>query len=108
MTWVARREYARPSRRVAGDPLRQRDRLGRSCQHAGNAGWMATSSSIRKPSSMRLKAPGPDKGFAGPRAAAGKPFHRDVDRVIANVGYTPDSELYRELQVHECYASLGR
>ena len=31
----------------------------------------------------------------------------DVDRVIGNVGYTPYAELYRELQIHECYASLG-
>ncbi len=30
-----------------------------------------------------------------------------VDRVIANVGYGPDNSLYRELQVHECYASRG-
>ena len=30
-----------------------------------------------------------------------------MERVIANVGYTPDTDLYRELQVHECYASLG-
>jgi hypothetical protein len=31
----------------------------------------------------------------------------DVERVVANVGYSPDAELYRELQVHECYATLG-
>lgn len=31
----------------------------------------------------------------------------EVDRVIANVGYRPDTELYRELQVHLCYASEG-
>lgn len=30
-----------------------------------------------------------------------------VDRVIANVGYRPDTSLYRELQVHLCYASDG-
>jgi thioredoxin reductase len=30
-----------------------------------------------------------------------------VDNVIANVGYNPDNSLYRELQVHECYASRG-
>lgn len=30
-----------------------------------------------------------------------------VDRIIANVGYGPDNSLYRELQVHECYASRG-
>lgn len=33
--------------------------------------------------------------------------HVDVDRVVANVGYRPDASLYRELQVHQCYASEG-
>jgi len=28
-----------------------------------------------------------------------------VDRILAYVGYHPDSSLYRELQVHQCYAS---
>ncbi len=31
----------------------------------------------------------------------------EVDRIIANVGYSPDNSLYSELQVHECYASRG-
>ena len=31
----------------------------------------------------------------------------NVDRIVANVGFTPDHRLYRELQIHECYASLG-
>ena len=30
-----------------------------------------------------------------------------VDRLIANVGYCPDRDLYRELQVHESFASEG-
>lgn len=30
-----------------------------------------------------------------------------VDRVVSNVGYKPDTELARELQVHLCYASEG-
>lgn len=30
-----------------------------------------------------------------------------VDHVIANVGYGPDNSIYRELQVHECFASRG-
>lgn len=29
------------------------------------------------------------------------------DRVVANVGYEPDDSLYRQLQIHECYASRG-
>jgi thioredoxin reductase len=30
-----------------------------------------------------------------------------VDRIIANVGYRPDLDLYRELHVHTCYATEG-
>jgi len=30
-----------------------------------------------------------------------------VDRVVAQTGFRPDNRLYRELQVHECYASGG-
>jgi thioredoxin reductase len=31
----------------------------------------------------------------------------EVDHVIVNTGFAPDASIYRELQVHECYASLG-
>jgi putative NAD(P)-binding protein len=31
----------------------------------------------------------------------------DVDRVLSLVGYRPDTALYRELQIHLCYASEG-
>jgi len=31
----------------------------------------------------------------------------DVDRIVAKTGFHPDNSLYRELQVHECYASQG-
>jgi len=31
----------------------------------------------------------------------------EVDEVIVNTGFGPDNSLYRELQVHECYASLA-
>ncbi len=31
----------------------------------------------------------------------------EVDQVIVNTGFGPDDSLYRELQVHECYASRG-
>ncbi|MFT5390805.1 MAG: hypothetical protein ACI8PT_000993 [Gammaproteobacteria bacterium] len=31
----------------------------------------------------------------------------ECDRVVANVGYHPDEKIYRQLHVHECYATLG-
>ncbi len=31
----------------------------------------------------------------------------EVDQVVVNTGHGPDNSIYRELQVHECYASRG-
>lgn len=50
---------------------------------------------------------GKDDGFLVGRRVGGEVQSWQVDRIIANVGYGPDPTLYRELQVHECYASLG-
>ena len=36
-----------------------------------------------------------------------QPRVEEVERVIVNNGFGPDDSLYRELQVHECYASRG-
>jgi hypothetical protein len=41
------------------------------------------------------------------RAGDGSERRVEVDRVLALVGYRPDLELFRELQVHLCYASEG-
>jgi hypothetical protein len=37
----------------------------------------------------------------------GQARHEQVDRVIVNTGFGPDSSIHRELQFHECYASRG-
>ncbi len=34
-------------------------------------------------------------------------FEEEFDRVLANVGYSPDNSIYSELQVHECWATKG-
>ena len=44
-----------------------------------------------------------DVEVLGPQGA----LTHQVERIISNVGYRPDTELYRELQVHLCYASEG-
>lgn len=38
-------------------------------------------------------------------AIADQPRVEEVDLVIVNAGYGPDDSLYRELQVHECFAT---
>jgi hypothetical protein len=50
---------------------------------------------------------GQDRGFRVTGRTGAKKAIWEVERIIANVGHTPDTNLYRELQIHECYASLG-
>src|SRR5207249_2020148 len=47
------------------------------------------------------------KGFQVKARAGTKEMTWNPDRVVANIGYTPDTALYRELQVQDCYATLG-
>jgi thioredoxin reductase len=104
--WLARCSSTQPIKRVANDPLRERDRL------AVRANTLATrgDGNVEFHNQAAIDAVeylGPDKGFKVAARCAGKPRTWEVERVIANVGYTPATSLYRELQVHECYASLG-
>lgn len=104
--WLARTTGTQPIRRLANDPLRERDRL------AARANTFATRTEgnvefHNQTVVEAIETAGPDKGFKITTRCAGKPRTWEVDRLVAHVGYTPDTALYRELQVHECYASLG-
>jgi thioredoxin reductase len=104
--WLARCPSTQPIPRYPNDPLRERDRL------AVRANMLATrgDANVEFHNQCLIEAvenAGPDKGFRVTARSAGRPRIWDVDRLIANVGYTPDTTLYRELQIHECYATLG-
>jgi hypothetical protein len=104
--WLARCGGTQPLKRIPNDPLRDRDRL------AAKANGIATRGDCNvefhaQAAVDSIEALGPDRGFRVTARCGGKAHTWDVDRVIANVGYTPDTGLYRELQIHECYASLG-
>jgi thioredoxin reductase len=106
VTWLARAPLSQPLRRIPGDPLRERDRLAVRANNLatrgdGNVEFHA--GTIVE----AVDAHGQGRGFRVTTRAAGKKRTWDCDAVIANVGYTPDTNLYRELQIHECYASLG-
>jgi thioredoxin reductase len=102
--WLARRPSSQPIRRLINDPLRERDQI------AARANHLATRSDNNVefyPASLVDAVERQGDGFRVQARCNGKAITRDVDRVIANVGYTPDATLYRELQIHECYATLG-
>lgn len=52
-------------------------------------------------------APAPGGALRVHLAGAGGEIEAVVDEIISNVGYGPDNAIYHELQVHECYATLG-
>ncbi len=106
VVWLARGSSTQPIKRIANDPLRERDRL------AVRANTLATRADGNVEFHSQsivdtMESAGPEKGFRVTSRCAGQPRTWEVERVIANVGYTPETQLYRELQVHECYASLG-
>jgi thioredoxin reductase len=106
VVWVARGSSTLPIKRVAGDPLRERDRL------AVRANTLATRGDGNvefHPQTVldAVESGGPDRGFRISGRSGGQPFTREVERVIANIGYTPQTDLYRELQVQQCHATAA-
>lgn len=104
--WLTRGNRTQPILRIANDPLRERDRL------AVKANTLATRADDNveyHPSCRidRIEYLGQDKGFRVTGTLSGSAKTWEVDHIIANVGYSPDNSLYRELQVHECYATMG-
>jgi thioredoxin reductase len=106
VTWLARGSGTQPLRRIANDPLRERDRL------AARANTLATRAEgnvefHNQTIVETIDSAGPEKGFRVTTRSGGKSRTWEVERLIANVGYSPDTAIYRELQIHESYASLG-
>jgi thioredoxin reductase len=104
--WLARCSSTQPIARHPNDPLRERDRL------AVRANTLATRGDGNVEFHNQcfielLESAGPDKGIQVTARCAGKTRTWEAERLIANVGYTPDTGIYRELQVRECYATLG-
>jgi thioredoxin reductase len=106
VVWIARTLGSQPLRRLPQDPLRERDRLAAQANNFATR----TDGNVEFHSETTVEAIeliGPDKGFKVTCRSAGKPRVWDVERIIANVGCTPERNIYRELQVQECWTTLG-
>jgi thioredoxin reductase len=103
--WLARTTGTTPLKRIPGDPLRERDQL------ALRANALATRTDgnveFHAQSAIEAVEGAWDRGFKVTGRIGSRPKVWSVERIIANVGYTPDTELYHELQIHESYTSLG-
>jgi len=103
--WVRRDSGLRPYPILEDDPLPDRDRLNR----LGNrvAAGEEPGIDVRAATAVeRLETT--DTGTL--RVSLSSPLGNDrveVDTVLALVGFRPDRRLYAELQVHECWATMG-
>jgi thioredoxin reductase len=109
VTWVVRAECDSvepcPIKLIANDLLPERQRLAQAANQLAAGG---------SPHVLFLSG-GMVDSLAWDQAAGrfavqliGRHSQRlEVDQIVANVGYRPDSRLYAELQVHECYATQG-
>lgn len=101
VVWLARCPGSQPMKRVPGDPLRERDRLAArannfATRNDGNVEFHGQTTV------ETIETLGQDKGYKVTTRSAGKAQTWEVDRIIGNVGYSPDRNLYRELQIQEC------
>jgi len=106
ITWVTRSSRTQPLKRIANDPLRERDRLAVA---ANNLATRADAN-VEFRGNTIVEAIEPQAGNQSFKIVLRTGSQRrtiEVDKIVANVGYTPDRAIYRELQVHECYASFG-
>ena len=98
--WLTNGSRTQPLPRIPSDPLKERDRL------AARANSLATrcDGNLEYHPQMQVEeliCHGPDQGFRIAGKIAGKPMSWDVERVIANVGYRPETGFCSELRVSE-------
>jgi thioredoxin reductase len=104
--WIARNPATTPLKRIANDPLKERDRLATRA----NSVALRTDDNVDFYAGLvieSIESLGPDRGFKVTTRGNSGTKSWEVERIIANVGYSPDTNLTRELQVHECFATLG-
>lgn len=100
--WVTLREGA-PYRRVADDPLPQRDALA----VLGNRIAAGDTSITHHPGTTvrRISVRADERLAVELEDSNGARRIEIVDRILSHVGYRPNTTLFEELQVHQCYAS---
>ncbi len=104
-TWITRSSGHSdgPMHRIGDDRLPERDRIART------ANQLATSGAVKwlPESSVRAVQIAPEGEGLLIKIGGAQELEISADRLLANVGFQPDTSLYRELHVHECYATQG-
>lgn len=102
VVWALRRRD--PVFKLPEDPLPARDALHTEAERIVRGASRAVD--VRPGVVTDALAIG-DSGQVRVTLRNGDTQHVDVDHILALNGSAPDESLYRQLQIHECYASLG-
>ena len=108
IVWSVRRDLAQPYQPIENDALPGRARLHqRANRIAAEATTGATPLRYWPATSVDgITAAGAELRVRL-RHQDGSVAEESFDELLALTGYGPDRDLYRELQIHECYASFG-
>ncbi len=103
--WVSRTQGPTPLKEIENDSLPERARLTRVANEAARL----LPPGLQYFGGYLVKAVRQSGGAIEATVADNNGGTKKIvcDRIISNVGYRPDTSIYRELQVHECYATLG-
>ncbi len=104
-TWATRDASDVPLRPIEDDPLPERAELTRRANAV--ASEPPPGSEWRSEARLLAVEGTAHEGLDVELEIAGTVWRDHFDRIVANVGYEPDDGLYRQLQIHVCYASLG-
>jgi len=106
VTWVTRCPLeTAPIGRITDDRLSSRDWLAKAANRlAANPDGLLSYLAETSVAAIEYRTASNDfeVELTGPSAGI-----QTFDRIVANVGYRPDNQIYAELQFHECYASGG-
>lgn len=105
VTWVSRDAGRDPLPPIPDDPLPERARLARLAREL--AGGRHPAVTFRPQTTVERLAADASGGIEVTLRAEDGEQTLHVERVLAHVGFEPDNSIYRQLQVHECYATFG-
>lgn len=105
--WARRTSGPTPFPTYSADPLPLRARLGvqgneiaaNPPSHCRTLSGVAVRAIEKTPDGLRVRFRPVDGG--------GTDVAVDVDNILAHCGYRPNIDLFRELQIHQCYATEG-
>lgn len=109
ITWITRGNRDKPLRQVIDDPLPMRaeltDRANRLA--VGDAPIVDWRPGLHVDEIEETESGFAVKLFTNPESGEGRVDRIFCDHIIANPGYRPNTDPFRELQIHRCYATDG-